>query len=147
MCVTALSAAAARLWGSAPLSLAVEAATSLALSAVVMSRMAALHGEGAKVLLAAAWHSLRKVHWDKALVFLGISLAASAVLNVDRWFAAALLPRLEFAQYAFAGVVVLIAQSTQSMLNASVLMPTGSGNITAISARTMRWPVPIQLSS
>ncbi|AMO22090.1 hypothetical protein GCM10027034_23860 [Ramlibacter solisilvae] len=118
--VTALSAAAASLSGSAPLALGVEAAMSLALSAATLSRMAAAHGARAPTLLAAAWRTIRRARWNTALIFLGISLAASAVLTADRWFAAALLPAREFAQYAFAGVLVLIAQSTQAMLNASI---------------------------
>ncbi|MCM2250965.1 MAG: hypothetical protein NDJ19_01270 [Ramlibacter sp.] len=118
--VTALSAVTASLSGSAPLTLAVETVISLALSAAILSRMAATHGERAATLLAVAWRTIRRVRWNTAIVFLGISLSASAVLHVDRWVAAALLPAREFAQYAFAGVVVLIAQSAQAMLNAAV---------------------------
>lgn len=146
LCVTALSAMVASLTGSAPLALAVEAAISLTLSAAIVTRMAAAHRARTAVLCAAAWHGLGRVKWDTALVFLGISLAASAVLTVDRWFAAALLPAREFAQYAFAGVVLLVAQSAQSMLNASVYPALarryalhGAASTYALSVRVSLW--------
>jgi O-antigen/teichoic acid export membrane protein len=51
-------------------------------------------------------------------------LATSAVgfimLNGDRWLAAALLDHDLFALYAFAGIILMIAQSVQSMINVSV---------------------------
>lgn len=118
--VTALSAAVASAFGSAAAALAVEAAISLAMTVAILSHMASAHGQRAAVLLAAAWRALARANWRTALIFLGVSLAASAVLSVDRWAAAAWLSGPAFAQYAFAGVALLIAQSAQSMVNASV---------------------------
>jgi O-antigen/teichoic acid export membrane protein len=58
--------------------------------------------------------------WSSALLLLATSLAASALLYVDRWAAALTLDTQGFAQYSFAATVLLIAQSLQAMLNASV---------------------------
>lgn len=118
--VILLSGSVALMTGSAALALATEATTSLLLAAGIFVRIAQSHSLRLRLIVLAAWRALPRANWRSAWVFLGVSLAASAVAYADRWFAASLLPSQAFAQYAFAGIVVLIAQSVQAMINASV---------------------------
>jgi O-antigen/teichoic acid export membrane protein len=113
-------AAMAVLTRSAAPVLAAEAAISLVLAATIFLRMAETHRVRVGGTLALAWRTMPRANWDTALVFLGVTLAASAVAYADRWFSASLLPAQAFAQYAFAGIAVLAAQSAQAMLGASV---------------------------
>ncbi|GAB4208700.1 MAG: hypothetical protein Fur0019_14770 [Tibeticola sp.] len=64
--------------------------------------------------------ALWRTQWKAALALLFASLAASALLYADRWVAALLLDRHGFALYSFSITVLLVAQSVQSMLNASI---------------------------
>lgn len=114
------SGAAAAASGSAAWALAAEAIVSLALSAAIVaaaSRRAAIR---VRVLAGAAARGWRRLPWRAALVFLALSLATASLMQVDRWLSASLLGTEAFAQYAFAGVAVLIAGAVQSMVNASV---------------------------
>jgi O-antigen/teichoic acid export membrane protein len=110
---------------SASWALAVEAVTSLGLASSILARILNRHALACGRLLRLMHRGWHRVRWPAAFVFLGISLVASAVFNVDRWLSAALLSQQDFAQYAFAGVVVLVAQSTQSMVSASVFPALG----------------------
>lgn len=118
--IVACSAAVAKVTGSPAWALAVEAAITIVLAAAILARMGRANGVSLTALARVAYRRRTRANWSAALVFLAISLVASAVSSVDRWFGASLLSVNEFAQYAFAGVAVLIAQSAQSMINASV---------------------------
>jgi O-antigen/teichoic acid export membrane protein len=118
--VTVASTSVAAATGSAVSALAAEAVISLVLAGAIMARIGRNTGISPLTLLGAAQRGWRRVPWHAAAVFLGISLGGSALTNADRWMGASLLTVGEFGQYAFAGVVVLVAQSAQSMLNASV---------------------------
>lgn len=118
--ITVASAAVAAATRSPALVLAVEAGISLVLAAAIFQRIAESHGLRMELLAAVAWRTLPKLNWNTALVFLGISLVASAVQYADRWFSASMLPAHQFAQYAFAAITILVAQSAQAMINASL---------------------------
>jgi O-antigen/teichoic acid export membrane protein len=114
---TAAVAAATRDAGAV---LATEAVISLAVSGAILLKAA--HGRGfhLRLLARAAARQLQRLPWHSALVFLGISATAAVLSNLDRWLGAELLSPEAFGQYAFAGITVLIAQSLQSMVGASL---------------------------
>lgn len=106
--------------GSAFLVLGVEAMLSLAVSFAIVRRA----GLRARLPLALLWRAaagrLARAPWRTALVFLGVSLAASLLANADRWLGAELLPVEAFAHYAFAATAVILAQAVQGMVAAAV---------------------------
>lgn len=118
--VTIASAALAAITRTPALVLAAEAAISMVLAVTIFQRIAGAQALRIEMLGALAWRRLRKAPWHTAVVFLGITLVASAVQYADRWTSASMLPAQVFAQYAFAAIAVLVAQSAQSMINASV---------------------------
>jgi O-antigen/teichoic acid export membrane protein len=63
---------------------------------------------------------MRSVRWRSALAFLSVSMIGFVMLYADRWIAAELLNTQHFALYAFAWTVLMIAQSLQLVVNASV---------------------------
>jgi O-antigen/teichoic acid export membrane protein len=75
-------------------------------------------GLSARVALALVFSSPRRFPWSAALYLLGGSLVAFTSLNVDRWMGAALLDKAHFAVYAFAAVVLAMAQLAQSVISA-----------------------------
>lgn len=75
-------------------------------------------GWGNSWLLAAK--ALPKISWGTLLALMGTGIVGFAMQNADRWVAATLLGRDEFALYAFAGIVLILAQSLQSVINVSV---------------------------
>jgi O-antigen/teichoic acid export membrane protein len=118
--IAVASASVAIITRSPALVLAVEAGISIVLAAAIFQRIAESHHLPIERLAALAWRTLPKVNWTAATVFLAVSLVASAVQYADRWFSASMLPAQQFAQYAFAAIAILIAQSAQSMINASL---------------------------
>jgi O-antigen/teichoic acid export membrane protein len=71
-------------------------------------------------LLRVAWRRMPRLEWHAALVLLVVSLVGFALTYADRWLAALLLGAGEFGNYAFAGTVLAIGLSAQSLINASV---------------------------
>ncbi|HEY8048672.1 MAG TPA: hypothetical protein VIE63_05820, partial [Ramlibacter sp.] len=62
----------------------------------------------------------RTIDWRAAGVLLLVALLGFALTYADRWGAATALDARQFANYAFAGTIVAIGLSTQSLVNASV---------------------------
>ena len=60
------------------------------------------------------------VPWRPSLILLAGSLISFLSFNLDRWIAAFVLDRREFAQYSFAWIAALTAQSLQFLLNAGI---------------------------
>ncbi len=67
-----------------------------------------------------AWRRCPHLPWRSALTLLGVASCSFFVINADRWLAAQRLPVSEFAQYSFAWTVLMVAQSVQSVINASL---------------------------
>jgi O-antigen/teichoic acid export membrane protein len=100
--------------------LIVEAALSIAMARAALTGMwkRCRMTEWAAVVLAV--RRLPRVPWSAALAMLVVSAISFAQLNFDRWIAVETLPPTVFAQYAFAWTVLIIAQSAQAIVNASV---------------------------
>lgn len=67
-----------------------------------------------------ALRRLKQVPWSTAMALLAVSFAGFFLLNADRWIAAYWLPPVAFAQYSFGWILLMIAQSLQVVINASV---------------------------
>jgi hypothetical protein len=120
LAVVAAGCLAAWLTHSVAWVLGVEAVASLALSQATLVGISRRFRLPLALLLRLARRSWPRISWTTALVFLGVSTVTFALVNIDRWGAAAWLDEPGFAHYAFAGVILLVAQSAQSMINASV---------------------------
>lgn len=118
--VVAGGAVVAASTGSPALTLATEALLSLALVAGSLAAIGRRTGWSMLRLAALAHRSWARLPVRTAAVLLAISGVGFTLLNVDRWLAASWLAQPAFAQFAFAAVVLLAAQSVQNMINASV---------------------------
>ena len=67
-----------------------------------------------------AIHQLSKVNWTSSLTLMATGILAFAILNGDRWIAASLLHRDEYALYTFVGILLILSQALQSVINVSV---------------------------
>lgn len=106
--------------GSAVHVLMLEAAISLTLCAFVLRRAFIRRTKGLIVLVYEAVSKVATLPWRNALFLLSASTLAYCLLTVDRWVASWLLSKQDFAQYAFIGIGIMIAQSLQNLLNAAV---------------------------
>jgi O-antigen/teichoic acid export membrane protein len=120
LAVLAAGAAAALATGSPGWVLGSEALVSLLIVVAILRAIEGRSGWSLRRLARLATRSWRRLAWATAGIMLSISAVNFALLNVDRWTAAAWLPPAAFAQFAFAGVVLLVAQSAQGIINASV---------------------------
>lgn len=75
---------------------------------------------GALLVLRLATRRMSQVRWSSALVLLAVGFTGFMLMNVDRWVALHLLQPSAFAYYAFAWMMLMVAQSIQAVINASV---------------------------
>lgn len=106
--------------GSAAWVLTAEAAVSLVLSYAIVVQSLRRVSLTFLVIARVALLRLGKLSWRTALVLFLVSIVGFLHLNLDRWVAAQALPPERFALYAFAAIVLTVAQSVQSMVNASI---------------------------
>ena len=66
-----------------------------------------------------AARTVGQLRWGSALTLMGVTVVGFISLSLDRWVAANLLNFSEFAQYAFAWILLTAAQSVQAVVNAS----------------------------
>lgn len=120
LAVLALGSAAAWLWGRAAPVLVAEALVSAALAVTFGRRQLQAARSRPVALWRAAWRRLGRLPWRSALALLSVATLAFIGGNADRWLAAEWLATEAFASYAFAWTVLLVAQSLQVVINASV---------------------------
>lgn len=108
------------MFGSAAAVLLSEAMVSYLLTLKTMPRILRQSRLKAKVACILAARRLRRIPWASAMALLALMFVGFAFLNADRWFAADLLQPTAFAIYAFAWVLLSMAQSIQAVINASV---------------------------
>jgi O-antigen/teichoic acid export membrane protein len=115
-----LSAGVAAWTGSPSATLVVDAALTLLLSIAYFSRsLGRAHLRWTTTFLL-AMRRLPGVRWRSALTLMAAMIVTFGVLNADRWVAADQLSVGAFALYSFAWLVLTIAQSAQSVINASI---------------------------
>ncbi len=119
-CVLCAGLMVANQTGSALWVLLAEACVSLVMSYATLAR----NVREARVSIASvtliAVRRLGKLPWRTAFVLLLVSMVGFFHLNVDRWAAAESLAPERFALYSFAAIVLTMAQTIQSMINASI---------------------------
>jgi O-antigen/teichoic acid export membrane protein len=118
--VVAGGALVAVLTDSSILVLLTEAVLSLLMVAATLRTIRVRNGWAAGRLVRLAQRSWTRVAWRTAGVMLVISVVNFTLLNIDRWTAANWLSITGFGQFSFAAIVLLVAQSAQSMVNASL---------------------------
>lgn len=74
----------------------------------------------AKIQCLATIRSLINIKWSDPIILMATSALSFVLINGDRWLAATLLSRDAFAIYTFAGIILIVAQSAQSLINVSV---------------------------
>jgi O-antigen/teichoic acid export membrane protein len=99
--------------------LGTEATFSLLIVAGILRTIEGRSGWSLAQLVQMANRSWRRIAWTSAVVMLGVTVVNFVLLNIDRWAGAAWLRPVDFAQFAFAGVLLLVAQSAQGMVNAA----------------------------
>jgi len=106
-------------FGSAAAVLLVEAMVSIVLMLFILPGVLNRARIGAITTFQLAVSRIRHLPWDKAMALLMLMSVSFAFLNADRWFAAEILSAHAFALYSFAWILLSIAQSLQSIINAS----------------------------
>ena len=106
--------------GSALGALVVDALVTIVLSAGYFQRSLAHVKWGALAVGVLALRRLRRVQWRSALTLMVVMVVGFVLLNADRWVASVRLGTVGFAHYAFAWIVLSMAQSVQVVINASV---------------------------
>lgn len=114
-----LGAGVAASTGSAQMSLAIEASVSIALSVHFFYKSVLRSHLRSSAVYRLAMRRLRLVSWRSATTLLAISVVGFLLINVDRWVAAGQLGVDGFAQYSFAWIVLIVAQSLQAVINAA----------------------------
>jgi O-antigen/teichoic acid export membrane protein len=118
--VLAAGAASAGATGSASSALLAEALLSLALALGLLRPQLRIKAIRAGGTLRLALRRLPRARWRSAAALLAVASIGFVLINIDRWIAAETLPAHRFAQYAFAWMVLMVAQSSQVVINASL---------------------------
>lgn len=106
--------------GSAEATLLTEAVLSIVLSMTVFRRALAAASIAVKDVYCLAIRRLHRVSWTSAFALAAVGTVSFALLNIDRWVAAVRLDVGAFAGYSFAWIVLMMAQSVQAVINASM---------------------------
>jgi len=137
--------------GDAAVMLFAEATITLAIATEIYFSLCRRGGLSSVALWLVAARGLIKVRWATPLTLLATGVVGFVIMNGDRWLAANLLGHDQFALYAFAGIVLLLAQSVQSMINVSVFPYLAksyaiSGKI-ATGRKALRYSMVVLVSS
>ena len=97
-----------------------EAIVSLLLTHKVLKGVWQRARVGAALVFRLAVRRMSRVRWSSAMVLLAVGSMGFLLMNIDRWAAVRLLQPIAFAYYAFAWMVLMVAQSMQAVINASV---------------------------
>lgn len=106
--------------GDAAVMLFAEAMITFAIATGIFLSFCGRCGFSSVVLSIVAAKGLIKFRWATPLTLFATGAFGFVIMNGDRWLAASLLGHDQFALYAFAGIVLLLAQSVQSIINVSV---------------------------
>lgn len=120
LAVLSLGGLAATISGAAFWILTVEATVTLALTQWTLQRIFRSACLPASLVYRLAVRRLPRLNWRSAGALLSVTIISFVLINADRWVAAELLSVAQFAQYGFAWVVLMVAQSAQAVINAVV---------------------------
>lgn len=105
--------------GSAILCLAAEALISFLIVGSTLRTMLRRISLDISLVFRISFRKLPFIAWRSAAALLAVGMIAFVVTNLDRWLAADFLDGPLFAQYSFAGMVLMVAQSLHVVINAS----------------------------
>ena len=106
--------------GSAVLALLAEVVVTLIVSFVILRQILAKYRLSPRMALSSSVPMARKVNWPSMGYLVLMTLVVAASSSVDRWIAVNYLVTSDFAQYAFAIIIITVASSTQAMVNAAL---------------------------
>jgi O-antigen/teichoic acid export membrane protein len=118
--VAALSIAVAVVTGSALAVLGIEAAIVVGLSLGFFQKSARHVVLGQIAIYRLAVNRFHKIKWKPAAAMMAISIVGFMQFNADRWFASSRLDHAGFANYSFACIILVLGQSLQALINASL---------------------------
>jgi O-antigen/teichoic acid export membrane protein len=118
--ILVLGIATAYITGSSLLSLAVEGCSSFLLSLAFFKKSTRHVALKPFAIYRLAFFRLGKVGWTPPLTLLAVSIVTFFQFSADRWFASDRLGTAGFAQYAFACIILAIAQAAQALINTSL---------------------------
>lgn len=105
---------------SAIWALAAETAVSILISWVLFRRSVALTSLRVFGAYRAAIRRLPRVDWMASVTLMTIAMVGFLTTNIDRWIAADRLGAHGFGIYSFAWIMLMVAQSAQAVINASL---------------------------
>jgi O-antigen/teichoic acid export membrane protein len=100
--------------------LAVETAAAALQSWLMFRRSAVRAAVRLSGVFAQAIRRFREIDWKAAATMLVVGSLAFLTINADRWLAAGRLGAGDFGIYSFAWILLLVAQSMQALMNASL---------------------------
>jgi O-antigen/teichoic acid export membrane protein len=106
--------------GAPAWTLLAEGLISALLAQVSLASMFRRVGMPAALVYRLALRRLPRVQWRAPLALFVLGVVSFTIMSLDRWIAAQWLTPARFAQYAFAWTVLMVAQSAQLLVNASV---------------------------
>jgi O-antigen/teichoic acid export membrane protein len=106
--------------GSAVATLGIEALISITISAGIFEKAVRRAAFRTCEIYDLAIRRMGSVQWWSAGTLMAVMGVTFILLNADRWVAADRLGAARFAQYSFAWIVLMIAQSVQAIINASL---------------------------
>jgi O-antigen/teichoic acid export membrane protein len=105
---------------SAAAVLAAEAVATGIVAADIFRKALRFGRISAALIIRIACRRLTSVNWIAALTLTATSTMIFLTANADRWVASDLLDSRGFAAYSFAWIVIMVAQASQAILNASI---------------------------
>ncbi|MDP9087171.1 MAG: hypothetical protein M3O26_00290 [Pseudomonadota bacterium] len=118
--VLAAAIPVALVWNTALYVILIEGLISIALTSMILADMFRSARLSAATALHAAIRRMSRVQWHSAAALLVVATIGFVLLNADRWIAAQALGKMQFSHYAFAWTLLMVAQSIQAVLNASI---------------------------
>lgn len=97
-----------------------EAIISLLLTQTILQGVLRRARVGATLAICLAIRRIKQIPWSSAFALMAVASIGFFLLNCDRWVAVRLLQPIVFANYAFAWVVLMVAQSLQSVISTSI---------------------------
>jgi O-antigen/teichoic acid export membrane protein len=117
--VLCLGVMVSKVFGSAILSLIAETSITLLIVATILYRMFERVPFGIFSAAQVSFRRLPFIAWRSAAALLAVGIVGFVVANLDRWLAADFLDKSLFAQYSFAAMILMVAQSLHVVINAS----------------------------
>ena len=98
----------------------VEFITSLVVSYTIIYKLLIRYCLRIKSMFILSFRNILKLKWKTPLSLMSTVVLGYLLLNIDRWVAVKTLDAIIYSDYALAAIVLMAAQSVQSIINSSV---------------------------